>query len=129
MNYKFFTERIGMVGYFWSLLFGTLTSFLLLGVVASNTAAIIVVIFFILMLFIVLSIKRLHDVNLSGFYVFIPLCFIILVAITPVIGGFAAFPALILSTIFLTLKKGTVGPNKYGEDPVYRKVPVTPSEK
>lgn len=135
MNKQFFTSRISRGGYFASI-FGTLMLIQLFGAVASNVAfieifypPIEVVMFFLLILFIVLSVKRLHDVNSSGFYVFLPLCFIVLVALIPLFGGFLAPMALVLSAIFLSVKKGTVGPNKYGEDPVYRKVPAAPLEK
>ncbi len=52
---------------------------------------------------IVVSIKRLHDIDKSGWYY--------LLALVPFIGA----PILI---IYLGFIKGTNGPNQYGEDPL-----------
>lgn len=142
MNTKFLTGRISRGGYFASIA-GTL---LLIQIVNSIYGLLPPYkIFFILeytilnpmiqigiwaILFIILSIKRLHDMNKSGLWFFLPVGFVALVTIpAEVLGGFIVLPAIMFTVILMSIKKGTVGPNKYGEDPVYRKAPVGPSEK
>ena len=70
--------------------------------------------------FIILSIKRLHDVNLSGLYVLIPTIFIILpwVVNLGILSIFILPCVIVLPIILLASKKGTVGPNRFGEDPI-----------
>ena len=48
-----------------------------------------------------LTVRRLHDINYSGWWYFINFI--------PLIGG--------LILLFLTIKKGDKGPNQYGPDP------------
>lgn len=61
------------------------------------------------------SIQRLHDINLPG-YCMLTIAFLhILGEITNLLG----FNILILIFILiLAIKKGTDGPNKYGDDPL-----------
>lgn len=71
--------------------------------------------FFIFILFIVVimatTVKRFHDRDKSGLWA--------LISLTGV--------GLLWIIIECGFMKGTVGANKYGEDPFFRKVPVTPS--
>lgn len=48
------------------------------------------------------SVRRLHDVNKSGWWV--------LIALVPFVGG--------LILLYFTVQRGTVGPNQFGEDPL-----------
>ncbi|MCT4565357.1 MAG: DUF805 domain-containing protein [Maledivibacter sp.] len=61
------------------------------------------------------SVQRLHDMNFSGVVVLIPL-------ILGFLGNFLdslIFPMIVLGYyIHLMIKKGTIGPNKYGDDPL-----------
>lgn len=57
------------------------------------------------------SIKRLHDLNKSGW-----LLLIRLVNIIPIIGWIIAF----VFEVYLFLADGTQGPNQYGQDPLRR---------
>ena len=68
----------------------------------------------------VITAKRLHDLNLPTWLVFI-------VSLIPhtFIGGPVIFA---LITIFLCCKQGTNGDNKYGPDPIYKNM-ETPSLK
>jgi uncharacterized membrane protein YhaH (DUF805 family) len=66
--------------------------------------------------FIILSIKRLHDMNLSALYVFIPV--ILVLYIGAITYGIGAILGVFVSAIFLGIKKGTNGLNKFGEDPL-----------
>jgi uncharacterized membrane protein YhaH (DUF805 family) len=52
--------------------------------------------------YLIVTIKRLHDLDYSGWYY--------LIALIPLIGGLILF----IQTGFI---KGTTGPNKYGDDP------------
>ena len=64
--------------------------------------------------FIILSIKRLHDIDLSGFYVFIPIILILLIGFITL--GFGAILGVFASAVYLGIKKGTIGSNRFGED-------------
>lgn len=141
MNNKFFTGRISRGGYFASIA-GTLLFIQLINSLYSLIPP--YKIFLILeytvvnpmlqlglwaILYILLSIKRLHDMNKSGFWLLLPLGFVLLVTLPAVVlGGFIVIPAIMFTVILMSIKKGTVGTNKYGEDPVYRKGPVTSVE-
>lgn len=48
------------------------------------------------------AVRRMHDIDKSGWYV--------LIALIPIVG--------ILIALFLDCRKGTDGPNKYGPDPI-----------
>ncbi len=64
----------------------------------------------ILLLFVpslAVMVRRLHDQNLSGWYV--------LISVVPYVGG--------LIFLVLMLRDGTVGPNSFGPDPKYREKP------
>lgn len=51
---------------------------------------------------IAVSIRRLHDVDKSGWW--------LLIALVPFVGG--------LILLYFTVQRGTVGPNQFGEDPL-----------
>ena len=139
MDYKFFTGRISRGGYFASI-YGTLFFMSLINILYGLVPP--YKIFMILeytilnpmvqlslwaILFIILSIKRLHDMNYSGMWFLVPLGFIVLVTFSAgVLGGFVVFPSAGFAVLLMSLKKGTVGSNRFGEDPVYRKIPATP---
>ncbi|MCL2549989.1 MAG: DUF805 domain-containing protein [Methanimicrococcus sp.] len=57
------------------------------------------------------SIKRLHDLDKSGWYLLIRL-----IAIIPFIG----FVIVLIFDLYLFLAKGTEGPNRFGPDPLGR---------
>ncbi len=82
--------------------------------------------FIIIVLFVVLTIKRLHDINTSAWYVLVFLGIMVAAGFVPIVGHLLFLGALFMIVIFLSIKKGTVGPNKFGNDPVYRKM-ATPS--
>ena len=70
---------------------------------------------FIVILEISLMTRRLHDINLSGHYVYyFYLLRIILVIVLPILH----FLFTVVCLIILCSKKGTVGINEYGEDPL-----------
>lgn len=68
-----------------------------------------------------LSIRRLHDLDLSGWYVSIALLFLLVyIPIESFLGeGFIIFiiSLLNLAAMYLLLKKGTPGKNQYGKEP------------
>lgn len=70
--------------------------------------------------FIILSIKRIHDMNLNTWYVLLPTIFILLFGVLTF--GIGTPIAVFLSVAIFSLKKGTVGPNNFGEDPVAARV-------
>lgn len=82
----------------------------------SQMFALIGLVFIVLLLYLVpflamgifASIRRLHDINLSGWWI---LLFMLISLISRGFGG-------TLCTIFLMVKKGSVGENKYGVDPL-----------
>ncbi len=83
-----------------------------LGVVDDNVAAtlglsILVYLLGTILPFWAVWIRRLHDTNHSGWWVFIVLI--------PIIGHFILFIFIIID--------GTTGPNRFGEDPKGRKMP------
>ncbi len=51
---------------------------------------------------IAVSIRRLHDVDKSGWW--------LLIALVPFVGG--------LILLYFTVQRGTIGPNQFGEDPL-----------
>jgi len=78
----------------------------ILGAISSTLGAIIYGLFGIAMLAIIipsigLTIRRLHDVDKSGWF--------ILVSLIPLVGG--------LYLLYLLITEGTVGQNQYGPDP------------
>lgn len=86
-----------------------------------SSLAIFGILFFILMLAIIVpgiavTIRRLHDRNMSGWYL---LGYIVAVVITqkiPVIGGLL-YAVVAIGWLVLLCLEGTRGPNKYGPDP------------
>lgn len=54
------------------------------------------------------SVRRLHDINQSGYW--------LLILFVPIVGWVAYF--------FMTIQDGTVGPNPYGNDPKGREAAV-----
>lgn len=82
----------------------------------SQMFALVGLVFIVLLLYLVpflamgifASIRRLHDINLSGWWI---LLFMLISLISRGFGG-------TLCTIFLMVKKGSVGENKYGVDPL-----------
>jgi len=87
------------------------TASLLASGIASNESAFLRIIGWILMIVfaaaqINVSVKRLHDLDKSGWYY--------LIAIIP-IGGW------LVIIIWLGFVKGTTGTNKYGDDPLQKK--------
>ena len=134
MNTKLLTGRISRGGYF-ATFFGTTMVIQLLGGIADNVPffefifflPMGVSIFLYVVFFSILSVKRLHDINVNGLYVLVFLGLIIAVGFIPVAGYILSAGMLSLIALLLSLKKGTVGPNRFGEDPVYRKGTTTPS--
>lgn len=57
---------------------------------------------------IAVSVRRLHDIDKSGWWV--------LIALVPLVGG--------LILLYFTVQRGTVGPNQYGEDPLPQALPA-----
>ncbi|UUX48734.1 DUF805 domain-containing protein [Nisaea acidiphila] len=55
------------------------------------------------------SVRRLHDINQSGYW--------LLILFVPIVGWVAYF--------FMTIQDGTIGPNPYGNDPKGREAPAT----
>lgn len=74
--------------------------------------------------------RRFHDHNMSAWYVLLlPLALTVVTVlimvlelmvfkITPVISAVFSFVANIAFTLFLMAKRGTVGPNRFGSDPL-----------
>jgi uncharacterized membrane protein YhaH (DUF805 family) len=63
------------------------------------------------------SIRRLHDRNMSGWYLLGFIGVIIVLSMIPVVGALAVL-ALEIGWIVLMALPGTPGPNKYGADPL-----------
>lgn len=73
---------------------------------------------FILWALIALQVRRLHDLNLSGFWVLLPVPLALVEGI--VAAGSPTKPVLLIATMLLALTlilDGTRGPNKFGADP------------
>ncbi len=70
------------------------------------------------------TVRRLHDTNRSGWWILAPICAYVVVFVgaavqsqgLTLIGGLAALGTIILLLVFMFLE-GTVGPNRFGEDP------------
>lgn len=119
-NFLFsYKGRISRVHYWFTLLIiSTLSTPLIIGVIAShiykgfyfkleslNISIIVVlsiILFFISWVAIVTNIKRLHDLNKSGWHV--------LLQFIPIVGWFF--------TVYLGVKRGTEGKNEYGESTI-----------
>lgn len=61
------------------------------------------------------TIQRLHDINLSGTLILIPLSIGLLDAVSPT---YNFVPLIVIFQIFVLFKKGTEDYNKYGEAPL-----------
>jgi uncharacterized membrane protein YhaH (DUF805 family) len=69
---------------------------------------------------VIFIIRRLHDINRSGFIILVPIILDFLVGLFIIFSGYnlpIASPFTILLTIYLFIKKGDAGANKYGEQP------------
>jgi uncharacterized membrane protein YhaH (DUF805 family) len=110
------------------------------GMVFFNPSALVISNTFSLLAFIAgfaVTCRRLHDMNISGWWqilaYFAPASFagIFIVSVgmailaNPLAAGFGGFAAILIALIvyllyfiFLSAKRGTVGPNKYGPDPL-----------
>ncbi len=131
MNESFFSRRIGRLKFLVYFFVATLLMQLLLALLIAipntfpgSVRSIIVSAFDLLipfvwlMYFMILVVKRLHDMNLSGFYVFVLITLMILVGLVTL--GFGALLPMILSLVYFGFKKGTSGPNRFGEDPLLK---------
>lgn len=133
MNTQFFSKRIGRRDYF-AYIFGTLFLFSFINVLIDALIPIninndislylssillpMVQIGLWVLLFVILSVKRLHDMNLSSmWFLFISGFITLVIFLTQELAGFFVLPAIMFVTVFLSLKKGTGGPNRFGEDP------------
>ncbi|MDO8562125.1 MAG: DUF805 domain-containing protein [bacterium] len=127
MNPSFFRQnRIGRSKYFLSLLIFGIVVFSLTQLPVTNLTPLRIryivgfiafgspMLFYIL--FLILTIKRFHDMNLSGWYILILLFSILLIA--PVFYAGAPLIAMLIAIPLLSIKKGTAGPNRFGEDPI-----------
>ena len=70
------------------------------------------------------AIRRLHDTNKSGWYIVLPIAVIFLGSIISfmlgekfILVGILLYIISLVYLIFLFVKKGDVGENRYGEDP------------
>ena len=105
MNYDF-EGRYNRAKYFWKMIstgfVTTIIYFIIMhdSIQSASTAEGFVIVLFFVQAPIV--IKRLHDINLSGWFVFL--------RIIPIVGDILSF--------ILVFIKGNVGRNKYGEDPL-----------
>ena len=77
---------------------------------------------FVYVLYIVIVVRRCHDINLSGWYAVIMLIpFNIIYFFTTYDVGSIILSLIPFSfIIYLSIRDGDVGPNKYGEDPKHR---------
>jgi uncharacterized membrane protein YhaH (DUF805 family) len=66
---------------------------------------------------IALAVRRLHDRNVSGWYLLGFIVAVIVLSMIPVLGTILVFAAEIGYIVFMALP-GTAGPNKYGPDPL-----------
>jgi len=78
----------------------------ILGIISSTLASIVYALYGIIMLALLVpsigvSIRRLHDINKSGWF--------LLVSLIPLVGG--------LYLIYLFVTEGTIGSNEFGVDP------------
>jgi len=64
-----------------------------------------------------LTVRRLHDRNMSGWYLVGFIVAAIILSLIPVLGAIVVF-ALEIGWIVLMALPGTPGPNKYGPDPL-----------
>ncbi|MCC8461298.1 MAG: DUF805 domain-containing protein [Candidatus Megaira endosymbiont of Carteria cerasiformis] len=67
-----------------------------------------------------IKIRRMHDINFSGWILFkLLIAFLLLALISPFLSMLFYIMFIIIIPIFLMLKKGTEGINDYGEPPEY----------
>lgn len=126
MNISFFSKRIGRLE-FLIYVFAPLVLFMMLGAVSTileSKAEVPLVVFLAfyklvyfflfayLFWFVIACIRRLHDMDKSGWYVLIPVGVTALIAIVTL--GFGGVLGIFSSAIVLGLKRGTVGPNRFG---------------
>lgn len=109
-KYAVFSGRARRKEYWFFALFNTIVYILfgvLAGVMGQDSASIVGILIFIYALGVLLpaigvTIRRLHDIDKSGWW--------ILVSFVPFIGGIVLF--------IFTVLPGTPGPNNFGEDPI-----------
>lgn len=139
---ELFGGRINRANYFiyvfgylpLALFAGLVTDYMFLLIIKTTLPFTHFVLYFLLFWLIVLSIKRLNDINLSGLYVLVPLflgaglisrtLFGFIATSSPFLGFLYLVATLLLcmGTIsFLLVKRGTIGPNKYGEEQILQK--------
>jgi uncharacterized membrane protein YhaH (DUF805 family) len=99
-NYANFNNRISRSEYWYFVLSITIILFLLL-IIQGITGMILQPVFFLLIIIpsLAAGIRRMHDNDLSGWFILIP-----------------------IYSFILALKKGTTGTNRYGEDPLKESV-------
>ncbi|WP_177173445.1 DUF805 domain-containing protein [Propionispora vibrioides] len=108
-------------------MFLMLGTFHLLGDKPISWIIVIAVGFFIILYSLANSIKRLHDLNLSGLWI---LLWVVLIGLISNFLGFSTAKltnniiSFIIWVIMISLP-GTPGPNKYGEDPLATTHPTT----
>ncbi|WP_169973016.1 MULTISPECIES: DUF805 domain-containing protein [unclassified Campylobacter] len=103
-NYATFHGRASRSEYWWFALFNVLVYILASAIDTTINSSIFYTIS-VLVLFlptISVSIRRLHDINKSGWFY--------LLFLIPIIG--------IIILIIWFVKRGTIGPNQFGDDPV-----------
>ncbi len=116
-----FSGRAPRAEYWWFILFTTITS-VVFDIIQPVIAAILSLVFVLPTL--AAGWRRLHDTGKSGLWNLSPLLGLIPIGIGGaadlkflVYVGFAIFVGLILYVLVLTLTRGDVGANKYGDDP------------
>jgi uncharacterized membrane protein YhaH (DUF805 family) len=99
----------------------------------SGTSGIISLVVYILLFIpgLSVSVRRLHDINVSGWWIlmmYIPLLLIFLIFALLILGTFFSDKKIVIGLLLLSLainlvffflfaKSGTKGPNKFGQDP------------
>ena len=85
----------------------------------ANIFAVVLLVFSIVLnvAYIMLCIRRLHDLNMSGLWLIAVIVFVIVVA-----GAHPSAPFILplLFNLVLSLLRGTMGPNRFGADPLSR---------
>lgn len=110
-NYANFKGRARRKEYWGFCLFSFIISFILAFFSFTGVGAIILIVFLIATLLpsIALTVRRLHDMNLSGWF-----ALYMLIMLIPVIGEVIA----IIISIVVGVVQGNAGSNKFGENPV-----------
>lgn len=123
IKYSDFSSRSRRSEYWYWYLFTTI-----IGLVADFIPVVSTIVTFVILIpTLSVTVRRFHDIDRSGWWVLAPLAALLVLQVgldrqhnvTIIIGAVATIPMLLIVIVWLC-RDGTVGPNRFGEDPKHR---------